>query len=310
MSSFSRPGAVDLSAFKNPAPQQPPAGGAPRAGAPAPAGGAYVVDVTEQNFQAEVVEASMTHVVVLSLWSARSPESETFNATLAEVTETYAGRILLARVDVDVNPQIAQAVGAQGVPFVLGLVSGRPVPLFQGTVDAEDVRRYFDELVKVAISNGVAGTAAPRSTVDPEADGDEDDPRFAEADERLGADDLDGAVAAYEALVAQNPKDVEAAERLAGVKLMQRTRGADLESARRAAADDPADVDAQLLVADLDLSGGHVDDAFSRLIDLVRRTFGDDRDRVREHLVELFTVAGADDPRVGPARRALSAALF
>ncbi|MFY0406172.1 co-chaperone YbbN [Solicola sp. PLA-1-18] len=309
MSSFSRPGAVDLSAFKNPAPQQQ-APGAPSAGGAAPAAGAYVVDVTEQNFQAEVVEASMTHVVVLSLWSARSPQSETFNATLASVVDSLGGRILLARVDVDANPQIAQAVGAQGVPFVLGLVSGRPVPLFQGTVEEEDVRRYFDELIKVAVSNGVAGTAAPRSTVPQDADEDVDDPRFAEADERLGADDLEGAVAAYEALVLQNPKDVEAAERLAGVRLMQRTRGADLDAARRAAADAPTDVDAQLLVADLDVSGGHVDDAFARLIDLVRRTAGDDRNRVRDHLVQLFTVVGSDDPRVGPARRALSAALF
>ena len=296
---FSRPGAVDLSALSHPA------------GASSRAAGAYVVDITEQNFQADALEASMQHVVVLSLWSPRSPQSQTFNELLAQVVTSYEGRLTLAQVDVDTNPAIAQALGAQGVPLVVGLVKGQPVPLFQGTADEADVRQYFDQLLTVAEQNGLTGRAgAPGDATPEEADEPADDPRFAAADAALANDDMEGAVAEYEKLLNQYPGDTEIAERLAGVQLMGRTRDADLAAARAAAADAPDDVDAQLLVADLDVNGGHVEDAFDRLIELVKRLDGDDRERVRERLLELFTVVGAADPRVATARRALATALF
>jgi len=297
---FSRPGAVDLSALSQPA------------GASSRAAGAYVVDITEQNFQADALEASMQHVVVLSLWSPRSPQSQTFNELLAQVVTSYEGRLTLAQVDVDTNPAIAQALGAQGVPLVVGLVKGQPVPLFQGTAEEADVRQYFDQLLTVAEQNGLTGRAgAPGDAAAPEeADEPADDPRFATADAALASDDMEGAVAEYAKLLNQYPGDTEIAERLAGVQLMGRTRDADLSDARAAAADAPDDVDAQLLVADLDVNGGHVEDAFDRLIELVKRLDGDDRERVRERLLELFTVVGAADPRVAVARRALATALF
>ncbi|WP_262849372.1 tetratricopeptide repeat protein [Mumia quercus] len=302
--SFSRPGAIDLSALKKPA----SAAGAP-AGGPAPAGASWVLDVGEQNFQ-QVLQASVDHVVVLSLWSSRSPQSSTFNQVLADAVNAYAGRMLLAQIDVDTNAQIAQMLGAQGVPFVLGVVKGQPVPLFQGTADEAQVRQYFDELLRVAEANGVTGTAAPVSSAAGAEEEPADDPRFAAADDAYAEGDYAKAVAEYEKLLAANPADSEAAERLAGAKLLQRTDGAELTAARDAAAQNPDDVDAQLLVADLDLSGGHVDDAFGRLIDVVRRTAGDERERVRARLVEYFTIVGNDDPRVGQARRALATALF
>ncbi len=303
---FSRPGAIDLSALAQSA-QQPPAGAA------AGGGGSWVVDVTEQTFQAQALEASMQHLVVLSLWSPRAQQSADFNALLARVVESYAGQILLAQVDVDANAQIAQALQAQGVPLVVGLVKGQPVPLFQGTADEPEVRQYFDQLVALAAQNGLTGRAAPVTGAPEEAEEDTeepDDPRFAAADEAFASGDHETAVAEYEKLLAQHPGDTEVAERLAGVKLMARTTGADLQQARQAAADRPDDLDAQLLVADLDVSGGHVEDAFARLVDAVRRTAGDDRDRVRERLLELFTVVGSADPRVADARRALASALF
>ena len=300
---FSRPGAIDLSALKQPA---------ARPGQPAAGSGSYVVDITEQNFQTEALQASMSYVVVLSLWSPRSPQSESFNAMLGNLVSQYGGQIVLAQVDIDANPTIAQALQAQAVPLVVGLVKGQPVPLFQGTVDEAEARRYFDELVNVAAQNGVTGRAQPAGEA-PDA-GEEveepEDPRFAAADEAFAAGDFDTAVAEYEKLQAQYPADTEVSERLAGVRLLARTQGADLQAARKAAADSPDDLDAQMLVADLDVSGGHVDDAFDRLIQLVRRTAGDDRERVRQRLLDLFTVVGVADPRVATARRALASALF
>jgi putative thioredoxin len=303
---FSRPGAIDLSALK-----QPPARPAQAAGTGSSTGTGYVVDVTEATFQTVALEASMQHVVVLSLWSARSPQSAAFNDLLAAVTDSYAGRVLLARVDVDTSPQIAQALQIQGVPYVAGLVKGQPVPLFQGTVDEAEVRRYFDELLNVATQNGLTGVAQPVGSELPAEDAEEpEDPRFAAAEEAFMASDFETAVAEYEKLRVQYPADVEVAERLARVKWLSRTAGADLQAARKAAADDPDDIAAQMLVADLDISGGNVEDAFLRLLDVVRRTSGDERERVRERMLELFTVVGIADPAVMAARRQLATALF
>lgn len=303
---FSRPGAIDLSALarSSATPAQAAATGAD--------GASWVVDGTEQNFQQVALEASMKHVVVLSLWSPRAPQGSEFNALLGSVTNSFGGQILLVQVDVDANPAIAQALGAQAVPLVAGLVQGQPVPLFQSTVDEGQIRATFEELVRLAVQNGLTGRAEPVGGAAPASEDDEpaDDPRFAAADEAFANGDFATAIAEYDKLAAQYPGDDEIKERLAGVKLLDRTSGADLQTARAAAADDPADVDAQLLVADLDVSGGHVADAFDRLIELVRRTEGEERERVRARLLELFTVVGVTDPRVASARRALATALF
>jgi putative thioredoxin len=193
------------------------------------------------------------------------------------------------------------------------LLRGQPVAQIPPTTNEADARTVLDQLVQAAVANGVTGRAKPRSVAPDDVEdgaGDDEDPRFAEADAALAADDIEGAIAAYQRVVDAAPSDSDALGRLAGAKLMQRTKGADADAARAAAAADPADVDAQLLAADLDVVGGHVDDAFRRLIETVRRTAGDDRDRVREHLLELFEAVGPDEPRVTAARRALSSALF
>lgn len=301
---FSRPGAIDLSALRQPASRPAPVA--------AQGGGSYVIDIDESTFQTVALEASMSYVVVLGLWSSRAPQSGAFNDTLATVVDSYAGQILLARVDVDTSPQIAQALQVQGVPYVAGLVKGQPVPLFQGTVEEDEMRRYFDELVRIAAENGLTGRAQPAGAAPAEAGPVEEpeDPRFVPAEEAFMASDFATAVAEYEKLRVQYPADVEIAERLARVKWLSRTQGADLQAARTAAADRPDDIDAQMLVADLDISGGHVEDAFDRLIGLVRITAGDERDAVRERLLELFTVVGIADPAVMTARRALATALF
>lgn len=217
---------------------------------------------------------------------------------------------MLARVDVDASPSLAQALGAQAVPLVVAILSGQPVPLFQGTADEADVRRYFDQLITAAVQSGVTGRAEPTGDVPGGDETDAPDPRFTAADDALAAGDIEAAIAEYERLQTKSPADVEIAERLAGVRLIARTREVDLQAARTAAAEAPDDVDAQFVVADLDISGGHVDDAFSRLIGLITRVAGDDRERVRARLVELFTVVGVTDPRVVQARRALASALF
>jgi len=322
---FSRPGAIDLSALRpsGGAPGGAPGGGAPGAAAgTSGAPGGYTFDVTEEGFQAQVLEASMQHPVVLALWSSRAPDSRPAVELISTVAESYAGRLTLARLDVDTSAQLAQALQVRAVPYVLAVLRGQPVPLFEGSVDEAAARQALDQVLEAAVANGISGRAAPvaadtAGAGDPPVAGGADDiadvpvdPRFAEAEAALQRGDTEGAVAAYRRLLDTTPGDAEVAIRLAQAELVLRTSGADLDAARAAAAERPDDQDAQLLAADLDLLGGHVDEAFDRVIEVVRRTSGDDRDRVRRHLVGLFDVVGGEDARVAAARRRLASALF
>jgi putative thioredoxin len=198
------------------------------------------------------------------------------------------------------------------VPFVVAVVQGRPAPLLQDAAPIEDLRAALTQVMQQLATQGVTGRHQPMTQA--AAAGDEDepqlDPRYAPAQDALAAGDIDAAVAEYQKLVDANPADAEAAGGLAMAKLLQRTQGVDLQAAREAAAANPDDVDAQTLVADLDLAGGHVEDSFLRLIDLVRRTSGDDRDKARTHLLGLFAAVGNDDQRVVKARQMLASALF
>jgi putative thioredoxin len=232
---------------------------------------------------------------------------------LEQLAEEYGGRFLLAKVDVDANPRLAQVFQAQSIPMVVAVVKGQPVPLFQGALPEQQVRAYLDELLRVAEANGVTGVLAGAGEADPDGVEPEEaplPPLHQEAFDAIDAGDLDAAIVAYEKALAQNPADEMATAGLAQVKLLQRTMGVDPQAARDAAAQSPTDADAQIVVADFDVMGGHVEDAFARLVDTVRVTAGDDREKVRSHLVELFTVVGPTDERVIKARRALTSALF
>jgi len=293
-------GAVDLSTLSQPTPAAGAAAG----------GEGLVIEGTDSGFQAIVTGTEKVPAVVV-LWSRRLPNSADFIEVLASLAASYEGRFQVVSVDVDANPGLLQAFQVQSVPMTLGLVAGQPVPLFVGAQTAEQVRVYIDELLKLAAEHGVTGRVAlPEAGAAGAADAEPDlPPLHQEAFDAIERDDLDAAAAAYTKALALNPADGEATAGLAQVKLMQRTAGADLQAAR-AAAEDPTDIAAQLLMADLDVLGDHVEDAFGRLVDTVRATEGDERDMVREHLVELFAVVGAHDERVPKARRALMSALF
>lgn len=312
---FSRPGAFDLSALRRPAGQgSAPSPASAGGSSGAPAGAAYTVEVTEQNFQ-QVLESSMTAPVVLVFHSpSRAPESTQMAEDVSAVAEEYEGRFLAGLIDVEASPQIAQAMQIPQVPLMLVLLDGRPASQpIPGALSVDELRTLFNQLGQQLTAQGVTGRHQPRSSAPvAEGEGDESglDPRYAPAQDALAAGDIDTAVAEYQRLVDANPADAEAAAGLAMAKVLQRTQGVDLKAARAAAADNPDDVDAQTLVADLDLLGGHVEDAFNRLIALVARTAGDDRTKAREHLIGLFGAVGNDDPRVLAGRRNLASALF
>lgn len=298
-------GAVDLSSLGRPSTPPPGSPG----GLTAP--GAYVVDVDEASF-ADVVRRSSQHPVVVVLWASWSEVSATVAGQLAAMAQDDGGTWLLARVDAEANPQIAQAFGAQSVPTTVAVLGGQPVPLFQGGPPADQIRGVLDQVLAAAQANGITGRVSATQQPDSPVEPDEPPlpPLHQAAYDALERDDLPGARTAYEQALRENPRDAMARAGLAQVGLLERTAGLDARGAREAAAADPHDVDAALAVADLDVMGGAVQDAFDRLVDVVRATVGADRDRVRERLVDLFEVVGTDDPRVVAARRALASALY
>ncbi|RKE21199.1 thioredoxin [Streptomyces sp. TLI_171] len=272
-----------------------------------------VLDVTEETFESEVVQRSAEVPVVVDFWAEWCGPCKQLSPILERLAEEYAGRIVLAKIDVDANQLIAQQFGIQGIPAVMAVVAGQLVPLFQGAESEANVRKILDQLIAVAeqrfgIVGGAAGgavgegaEAAPRVPVDPELEA---------AHDALDRGDLDGAVLAYQAVLSDRPGHVEAKLGLAQAQLLQRVEKLDPQRVRADAAADPKDVPAQLRAADLDLVGGHVEDAFGRLVDTVAKTFGDDRDAARLRLLELFEVIGPEDPRTVAARQALARVLF
>ncbi len=310
---FSRPGAVDLSGLGGrPAAPGAGAGGAPGGTSGGGAGGsAYAVPIDEQNLQA-VLESSMTAPVLLVFFSpTRMPESSQLADDVETLSGEFEGRFLAGLVDIDATPQIAQAMQIPSVPLVVVVLDGRPMPLLQSVVPLEELRSALTQVLQQLTAQGVTGRHAPRASAAPEAEHEEGpDPRYAAAYDALEAGDVDTAIAEFQKLVDANPADTEAASGLAMAAILRRTQAVDLDAARAAAAAAPDDVDAQTMVADLDMLGGHVEDAFARLVQLVRRSAGDDRDRARQHLLDLFAVVGNDDPRVLRGRQNLASALF
>jgi len=318
---FSRPGAIDLSALKRPAPASPgggaptgTTGGAPAGAAGGESGSAYAVNISEQNFQA-TIEASMTAPVVLVFYSrTRMPESGQLADDLETLSAEFEGRFLAGLVDIDAAPAIAQAMQIPSIPLVVAVIDGRPAPLLQDVLPLEELRTALTQVMQQLTTQGITGRHQPRTAAPAAAaeEGEEEqvDPRYAAAQEALGDGDIDRAVVEYRKLVDANPADAEAAAGLAMAQVLQRTQGVDLQKAREVAAANPDDVDAQTMVADLDMLGGHVDDAFNRLVELVRRSSGDDRNKAREHLLGLFGAVGNDDPRVLRGRQNLASALF
>jgi putative thioredoxin len=267
----------------------------------APARPSHVVDVTEATFAAEVVERSKQVPVVIDLWASWCAPCRQLGPVLEKLAAEGNGSWVLAKVDVDANPRIAEALQVQGIPAVKAVVDGQLVDEFTGALPEAQVRQWLDRL-GVGASGGAAAGAGPESPP-----GDE---RLARAVAAERSGDLDAALAAYREVLAEAPADPDAKAGVARVELVRRARSVDEAALTARAAAAPDDVDAAGALADLDVVRGRPREAFARLLDVVRRTSGDERDAARERLVGLFDVLPADDPAVVSARRDLANALF
>lgn len=309
-------GAVDLEALKHQVKAEPgQAGGAPAAGG-------YVIDTTENTFQA-MVQTSATFPILLLLWVPTDDRLFSMARALGDAVNGLNGQIQLSRIDIATNPSIAQALQVQGAPALFALISGRPMPLLQGLPGDDELKQLTDEvipkIIQAAAQSGVNGTApysgdpdsdAAASTGATGADTEQVPPEHAEAHRLAEEGDYAGAAAEYARVMESDPSDALAAREHAKALLLARSGSADVREVRAAAAAAPDNVEAQLAVADIDMIGGQIQDAFDRLLDFLAAGHKGDLEAVRQRLLEYFTIPEPTDPRLARARRRLATLMY
>jgi putative thioredoxin len=326
---FSLHGAIDLGARQAAAQRRQRAAeqGPGEAGQPGSQSG-FVIDVTDETFNADVVARSRTVPVVLDLWADWCGPCKQLSPVLEKIAAEANGAFVLAKVDVDANPQLSAALQVQSIPMVVAVVAGQVVDGFLGALPEAQVKQWLGQVLQVseqlglqpgasgpltgdeADSANAAGAAGEMAAGYPDESGGPAAAIFAEAQAAMERGDMDAAAAAFQKVLDADPGDPAAAMGLAQVSLIRRVEGYDQAAAKREAASRPDDAEAQARVADIDLAMGRIEDSFDRLLATIRRTSGEERDKVRKHLLGLFEIFPPKDPRVSRARSALSSLLF
>jgi putative thioredoxin len=309
-------GAVDLSGLKEradaersraAAPQRPPAAPAPGAqdegGTGTPGAVPPIVEITEATFESEVIARSDQVLVLVDLWATWCGPCKQLSPILERLAEQADGRWILATVDVDANPRIAQAFGVQSIPTVVAIAAGQPVSAFQGVQPEAQISAWIDEILG-KVGDRLTGLPTTPAEVPVEEPG---DPRMEAAGTLLDEGDFEGALDAYRALAQEDPSNLEAASAARNIEFVVRARAHDPAVVDSAA---PGDVDAALAAADVLLLNQQPEAAFDRIIDVVRTSSGDDRTRARERLLALFELFDPAETFIVSARRKLASALF
>jgi putative thioredoxin len=257
------------------------------------------IQVTVENLSTEILPLSLVRPVIVLMWSPRSPESIEMVKTLGKLENDYKVAFSFARVDVDANPEVAQAFQTKSVPFAVAIIAEQMVPLFEQSYPEAQVKMVIDKVLTLSSEQGIG--QAPVEQIEPEE---------MEAMEALESGDYIAAEAAYKKWLARKPAENLAKLGLAQTQLLIRTEGLDLNAVVAESAAEPSNIDLQMKAADVEIVNGGVEAAFARLLSAVRASTGDDRAKVKNHLLNLFSLVDPSDPRLTAARKELASALF
>ena len=257
------------------------------------------IQVSVENLSTEILPLSLIRSVIVLMWSPRSSESVEMIKTLGKLETDYNGAFALARVDVDANPEVGQAFQTKSVPYAVAIIAEQMVPLFEQSYPEAQVKMVIDKVLTLASEQGIG--EAPAEQIEPEE---------TEALDALESGDYIKAEAAYKKWLARKPAENLAKLGLAQTQLLIRTEGLDLNAIVSQSELTPTDVDLQLRAADVEIVNGGVEAAFSRLLHAIKATTGDERTKVKNHLLQLFALVDPSDPRLAAARKELASALF
>ena len=257
------------------------------------------IQVSVENLSNEILPLSLVRPVIILMWSPRSSESVEMIKTLGKLETDYNGAFALARVDVDANPEVGQAFQTKSVPYAVAIIAEQMVPLFEQSYPEAQVKMVIDKVLTLASEQGIG--EAPAEQIEPEE---------TEALDALESGDYIKAEAAYKKWLARKPAENLAKLGLAQTQLLIRTEGLDLNAVVAQSALTPTDVDLQLRAADVEIVNGGVEAAFSRLLHAIKATTGDERTKIKNHLLQLFALVDPSDPRLVAARKELASALF
>ena len=257
------------------------------------------IEVTVENLSNEILPLSLVRPVIVLMWTSRSPESVEMIKTLGKLEVDYKAAFSLARVDIDANPEVAQAFQTKSVPYAVAIIAEQMVPLFEQAYPEAQVKMVIDKVLTLSSEQGVG--EAPVEQIEPEETA---------AMNALESGDYVAAEAAYKKWLVRKPSENLAKLGLAQTQLLMRTEGLDLNNIIAQSTASPADIGLQLKAADVEIVNGGVEAAFTRLLHAVKATTGAERTQIQNHLLDLFALVDPSDPRLAAARKELASALF